>query len=81
VVVLGILSFSAGVRIGCGGQQGGCQASGIHLMLRNIRQTVGFAETLRALMFTEFCHEADTANRQCQSMSLEPTATTRSSTT
>ena len=24
------------------------------------------AETLRTLTFTEFCHEADTANRQCQ---------------
>jgi len=48
------------------GQQGGCQTSGIHLMLRNIRQTVDFAETLRALTSTEFRHEADTANRQCQ---------------
>jgi len=48
------------------GQQGGCQTSGIHLMLRYSRQTIDLAKTLRTLTSTEFCHEADTDNRQCQ---------------
>jgi hypothetical protein len=34
--------------------------------LRYIREPVDLAETLRALTSTEFCHEADTHDRQCQ---------------
>ena len=35
-------------------------------MLRYSRQTIDLAKTLRTLTSTEFCHEADTDNRQCQ---------------